>query len=64
MPHSCINVCKPCVINDGDMLGISQQQGQHFKQDILIHSAITTTLMSRTVSQIFVKIQPNMHSYL
>jgi hypothetical protein len=52
MLHSCMNVCIPHVINQGDMLGISQKQGQRFKQDILINTAITTTLMSRAVSQI------------
>ena len=61
MLHSCMNVCIPHVINQEDMLDISQEQGQHFKQDILINTAITSTPRSRAVSQIFMEIQPNMH---
>jgi hypothetical protein len=38
-----MNVCIPCVINQGDVLGISQEQGQHLKQDMLINTAITAT---------------------
>jgi hypothetical protein len=43
------------------MPAISQEQGQHFKQGILIKTPNTTTLWSRTVSQILVEIQPNVH---
>lgn len=62
MPHSCKDVHIPSVINQaGDMLGISQEEGQHFKWDALINNAITTTLWSTAASQKFVDIQTNMH---
>jgi len=39
-----MDVYTPGVINqEGDMLGISQAQGQHFKWDTLINTIITST---------------------
>ena len=44
MPNSHEDMYIPGVINqEGDMLVISQVQGQHFKWDILISTAITST---------------------
>jgi hypothetical protein len=40
-----MDVYIPCVINEeGDMLGISQAQLQHFKWGILINTAVTSNL--------------------
>jgi len=44
MSISHVDVYKPPVINqEGDMVGISQAQGQHSKWDMLINTAITST---------------------
>jgi hypothetical protein len=62
MSHSCKDVHIPSVINqEGDMLGISQEQGQHFKWNTFVNSAIITTLWSTAASQIFVDIQTNVN---
>jgi hypothetical protein len=62
IPHSWKDGRIPSVINqEGDILGISQEEGQHFKWDALINNTITTTLWSTAASQIFVDIQTNVH---